>query len=318
MGVAEKMRLVLLSHGADDFAPLQTACTRAGHEPVAYVSARSPRPAGRADAATRSAISGVIDAVPSGTDLLLPARAAHLERALAGYRPDLLVCYCFPWKLPASVLRIARLGAINVHSSLLPRYRGPIPVHWAIRNGDREIGVTVHRMDEDFDTGPVVIQKGGIPVAEDAVAERLFGHVAAAVPDLLADALALVGDGHEGVRQDSSAASYAGWMEREFLAVDWTRTADEVHNQVRTFRFATSGTHGPVADVNGDRLEVLRTRTEPSDGIRVECADGPIWIVDCMAPHDHSAEDFPWIRRTPPGGEPVSSMPQSAHLTEGS
>jgi len=106
-------------------------------------------------------------------DLLLPGTADGLADALGGYRLDLLVVYGFNWKLPAAVLRTPRSGAVNIHSSLLPRYRGPAPVLRAIRNGDAEIGLTVHRMDEQFDTGPILAQQGGIPLDEDVTPQRL-------------------------------------------------------------------------------------------------------------------------------------------------
>jgi methionyl-tRNA formyltransferase len=110
-------------------------------------------------------------------DLLLPGTAEGLADALGGYRLDLLVVYGFNWKLPASVLRSPRSGVINVHSSLLPRYRGPAPVLWAIRNGDAEIGLTVHRMDEQFDTGPILAQRGGIALEEDVTPQLLWQRV---------------------------------------------------------------------------------------------------------------------------------------------
>src|SRR5881227_1115980 len=99
------------------------------------------------DGAART-IGQVIEAIPPDIDLLLPGSAEGLGQAFAGYHLDLAVVYGFSWKIPPSVLRMPRFGVINIHSSLLPRYRGPAPVLWAIRNGDPDIGFTVHRMDE--------------------------------------------------------------------------------------------------------------------------------------------------------------------------
>lgn len=222
-----------------------------------------------------------MEGIPAGMDLLVPGSADGLLTALPGYRPDLLVCNGFPWRIPAPALVTARLGGINVHPSLLPRYRGPIPIHWAIRNGDREIGVTVHRMDERFDTGNLIVQRGGVPLDDDFDPDELLRRVDAVTRELLVTALARVRDGFRGEAQNHADASYAGWMEEDFSFVDWSWTAREIHNQVRTFRFGVPGPAGPLAEVDGRWIAVLRTRIDASDGgVRVECADGPLWITE--------------------------------------
>ncbi|GIH72250.1 methionyl-tRNA formyltransferase [Sphaerimonospora thailandensis] len=166
---AGSLRVVLVSFGVSGFRVLHEACVRAGHTPVAFVHARSLRqrkPTGKGSAQT---IAAIAESLPPGTDLLLPGSVDGLARALAGYAPDLIVVYGLAWKLSRAVLRTARLGAINVHTSLLPKYRGPLPVHWAVRNGDPEVGVTIHWMDDDFDTGNILVRKGGIRIEEDLV-----------------------------------------------------------------------------------------------------------------------------------------------------
>jgi methionyl-tRNA formyltransferase len=273
------MRVALATFGADEFAALHSACVAAGHEPVAYVYCRSMKPKGRTGAHAAAVVGRLLEALPAGMDLLLPGTAEGLADALAGYRLDLLVVHGFNWRLPAAVLRIPSSGVINVHSSLLPRYRGPAPVLWAIRNGDAEIGLTVHRMDEQFDTGPILAQRGGIPLDEDVTPQRLWQRVSPVLDEVLTIALGQVTKGFPGVPQDDAGASYAGFVEPEFSVVDWSRSAVQVHNQVRMFGFMGPG-HAPVAEVDGRSLKVLRTRLEPADGIRVECADGPIWIVE--------------------------------------
>lgn len=231
------------------------------------------------DAGAAEVVGRVLDGLPVGMDLLLPGTAGGLADQLAGYGLDLLVVYGFNWKLPASVLGTPRLGVLNIHSSLLPRYRGPAPVLWAIRNGDAEIGLTVHRMDERFDTGPVLAQRGGIVLEEDVTPQRLWPRIQPVLAEVLGEALSQVAKGAPGVPQDDAAASYAGFMEPEFSVVDWSRTSLEVHNQVRMFGFM-GPRRAPVAKVGDGWLRVLRTRREPAEGIRVECADGPIWIVE--------------------------------------
>lgn len=151
-----RLRIVLFSHFADGFALAYSACEAAGHEPVAYVYACASRPGRGSDPGAPAAVARMVEALPPGLDLLLPRSAASLARALPGYRPDLLLCDGFPWRIPRRVLDAARLGGINVHPSLLPRHRGLIPIHWAIRAGDRETGVTVSEALAMLDTGPTV------------------------------------------------------------------------------------------------------------------------------------------------------------------
>ena len=273
------MRIVLASMGVEEFALLRRACEQTGHLPVAYAYSRSMRPRRSADPYAVRVISEVTEALPVTMDLLLPADTAGLGRALVGYRSDLLVIYGFNWILPPAVLEIPRFGAINIHPSLLPRYRGPAPVLRAIRNGDPEIGVTVHRIDAGVDTGPILAQRGGVPVDDDITAERLRAQLAQVIPDLLTTALARIAAGESGSQQPDTDEPRAAMMEPEYSRVDWSRAAREIHNQVRVFRFMGSRDK-PVAQVGDQWLRLVHTSLQPTDGQRVECADGPLWIVE--------------------------------------
>jgi methionyl-tRNA formyltransferase len=237
------------------------------------------RPRTATDEGAARVVGRITAALPPGTDLLLPGSAEGLGTALRGYGLDLLVCYGFSWRLPRSVLSIPQYGVVNVHCSMLPKYRGPAPVLWAIRNGDPHLGVTVHRMDEEFDTGPVLAQQDGVPIPDDVTPKSLWTDLAPALRGLLGVALGRVRDPSAGEAQAADGVSHAGLMEPEFSVVDTTKTAREVHNQVRTFRFMGPGL-GPVAAVGGQPLKVLRTSLAPADGHRLDCVDGPVWITD--------------------------------------
>jgi methionyl-tRNA formyltransferase len=280
--VVETMRVALISFGAEEFSILHESCVSAGHRPVVYAFSRSMRPRTPADEGAVDTIGQVIDSMPPELDLLLPGSGEGLGQAFAGYRLDLAVVYGFSWKIPAAVLRTPRFGIVNVHSSVLPQYRGPAPVLWAIRNGDPDIGFTVHRMDEDFDTGPILAQQGGIPLDDDVTPERLRSRAAPVIRDLLTAALERVSRNDPGRPQHDAGASHAGLMEAEFSEVDWSWPAHDIHNQVRTFRFMGPG-RGPIAQIGERWLKVLRTRLSEGEGLRVECADGPIWIVESEA-----------------------------------
>ncbi|MER6379923.1 methionyl-tRNA formyltransferase [Streptomyces sp. NPDC001127] len=267
------MRVVLMSYGAEGFEDLQAACEAAGHARVAYVCAASQGGA---------AADEVLAAMPPGPDLLVPRSPQGLALSLAGYEPDVVVCYGIPWRLPASVLRVPRLGVLNVHPSMLPRHRGPMPVHWAVRHGDEETGVTVHWMDEAFDSGPVVAQRGGIPLPDDLAGDVVFTQVRATIRALVPQALALAEDGFTGTPQDESLASYEGPMGPESAVIDWSRPAREIHNLVRAYRFGLFAVPGPLAVVRGKWVSVLRTSVSEVSGVRMRCGDGLLWVTESV------------------------------------
>ncbi|MDX3026216.1 methionyl-tRNA formyltransferase, partial [Streptomyces acidiscabies] len=270
------MRIGLISFGPAEFTALHETCVEAGHDPVVYAYSRSMRPSSPTDEGAAEAVGRITAALPAGVDLLLPGSPKGLGTVLTGYALDLVVCYGFSWRLPRPVLDIPAYGVLNIHCSLLPKYRGPAPVLWAIRNGDPHLGVTVHRMDEDFDTGPVLAQRDGIPLADDVTPQTLWPELAPVIRELLGTALERVRE--PGAPQPTDGAGYAGLMEPGFSVVDVTKTAREVHDQVRTFHFM--GPHlGPVATLDGRPVKVLRTSLTPADGPRLDCADGPVWIT---------------------------------------
>ncbi len=276
------MRIVLISYSAQGFALLHSVCERAGHTPVAYLHARSLRPGEPTRRGAGDVVGEIVDALPNGMDLLIPGRKSMLPHIVAGYQADLIVCYGFPWKLPSAVLRSTNLGAINVHTSMLPKYRGPIPVNWAIRNGDKEIGVSIHWMESTFDSGGILVQEAGIALSDDVAPQLLWEEVDRYIEQLLPRALSLAVAGSPGTPQDEGAATYAGWMEPEFSQIDWSNARAEIHNQVRAIRFGSSGRSGPIATVADRRLRVLRTSLRPADGIKVMCGDGPVWITESV------------------------------------
>lgn len=276
--MVDGMRIGLISFGVAEFAALHETCVDAGHDPVVYAYSRSMRPRTATDEGAANAVGRIAAALPPGTDLLLPGSSEGLGVALRGYDLDLLVCYGFSWRLPRSVLAIPRYGVVNIHCSMLPKYRGPAPVLWAIRNGDPHLGVTIHRMTEEFDAGPIIAQQDGIPIADDVTSENLWTDLSPVLRSLLSVALDRVRDPSVGEQQSAAGVSHAGLMEPEFSVVDTAKTACEVHNQVRTFRFMGPGL-GPVATVTGRPLKILGTSLTPTDGPRLDCTDGPIWIT---------------------------------------
>src|SRR5262249_17408670 len=134
---------------------------------------------------------------PPELDLVFPARPRSLAPLLRAYDVDLAICTGFPWRIPPDALAVPRLGIVNGHPSLLPRYRGPIPVAWAVRNGDTEIGLSYHLMDEHFDTGNVLAQTP-IPLEDEWSFEDLNSKLAGAAAELVPIALGRLAAGDRG------------------------------------------------------------------------------------------------------------------------
>src|SRR5260370_31490494 len=226
------LRVVIASYGAAQFRVLHEAVTSAGHVPVAYLVSRSMRPGGESSQYILEATKKVLDELPPGMDLLLPGGTNGLACLLAGYEPDILLVFGFNWRLPREVLEVPRLGALNVHPSALPRYRGPSPVIWAIRNGDPFLGVTVHRMTGRIDAGPVLAQVTDIPLPDWATREEAWDLQAAALPGLLATALDRAANGDPGAPQDESAVTYAAPPPDEWLEVTTQGTRIDTYRHI--------------------------------------------------------------------------------------
>ena len=251
---------------------------RAGHEPVAVVSARakgSP-PAGRQPIGDQT--------VPSGLDVMIARDKWSIEPMLRAARPDLVLCWGFPWRIPLSALQVPRLGSVNCHPALLPRHRGPIPLSWALRDGDGVFGITWHRMDAELDTGAVLAQTS-VPILDDDFSIEVVGpRLGAAAIGLLPAVLARIADGDPGDAQPTEGVSWAGHFAEDYASVDWAWPARRIHDQVRAwaFTFGLSSVIGPVGEIDGRRHRLIRTSlTDPGEGAqRMECGDGPLWIVE--------------------------------------
>ena len=274
------MRVALFSRVSAIVVRLDGLLRELGHECVGVVTTEGP--SGRYGDAP---VSSLVGERPPHLDVLVAAGPGRFAPLLSALEPDVALAGGFPVRIPADALAVPRLGVVNGHPALLPRYRGPNPIGWALRNGDEQLGFTFHRMDADFDTGRLLSQ-GSAPVvdagrAED-VLETLFGLWKALLPR----ALERVQAGDPGDLQDEDAASYAGFFEPEFAELNWSRPAADVHRQVRAWWVAAArdGVRGPLADLEGRRVRVLRTRLDGSEGgMRVDCADGPIWVLETAA-----------------------------------
>lgn len=255
---------------------LSSVLRELGHEPVGVVT--TALGGGRYGADT---LGPIAEHAASGVDVLIASSPRRIGALLAALDADVAISAAFPFLIPADALSVPRLGILNTHPALLPRYRGPNPIGWAVRNGDRELGYSIHRMDHDFDTGHL-LARGTTPIHDAKQAEDIFARMFALLSSLLPEALVRVENHDPGEPQPAEGASYAGFFEPEFALIDWARPAAEVHRQVLAWRVAARrpGPHGALATIDGARLRVLRVRDDPAEGgTRMECADGPVWLV---------------------------------------
>ena len=272
-------RVVLISQVLPTVVGYDAGLRAAGHEPVALLTTRrSPD-----DADRYPLFEKLVAGAPPHLDVVIPHDRAQIAPLLAAYEPDLVVCMGFNWRIPPEALAVPRLGVVNEHPSLLPRWRGPSPVAWAIRNDERELGLTIHLMDEDFDTGPILAQ-GSVPLEDaDDSWERLGDKLGPLAAGLRRQAFERLEAGDRGDPQEGES-TYAGFFGDDYVRLDWSRPAREVHNKVRAWRFMffppPGGVRGPIAELGGATVRVLRTSLEPAEGVQVDCADGPIWVLE--------------------------------------
>jgi methionyl-tRNA formyltransferase len=243
-----------------------------GHEPVVVVAAR-PFPDSPAQG-TRALVDAAGD-----VDIVFPASRKRLAPLLAAFAVDLGLCTGYPWRVPAEALAVPALGIVNGHPSLLPKYRGPYPVAWAVRNGETEIGMTYHLMDEAFDTGPVLAQMP-IPLGDAWGMDELVPAFRTGSQELLPVVFARLAAGERGEAQDGG--EYYSAFEDAYFDADLSRSAADLHNQVRAWGFMPPiRQRGPILERAGTRVRLVRTSLTEVDGAeRVDCADGPLWVLE--------------------------------------
>ena len=255
------MRVAFL--GNDTWSvPTLRALAEAADIDVELVLTNPPRPAGRGSQLTPTAVSDAAAALD--LPLLEVARVRDGEgfEALDAMEPDAVVVVAYGEILTPDVLDIPRLGALNVHFSLLPRWRGAAPVQRAILEGDEVTGVTVMLMDEGLDTGPVLLT-AETPIGDDEDAGSLGARLAELGGPLLLEALRGLDDGSlEPRSQDHAAVTVAPKLLPDERTLDWTQPAEAIVRRIRAF----APDPGAVSTFRGGRLKVLRADARPIGG----------------------------------------------------
>ncbi len=246
--------------GTPDFAAASLEALLKSDDAVVSVVTQPDRPKGRGQILTPSPVK--LLAQREKIPLLQPLKMKDSEflQALAAWKPDLIVVTAFGRILPPAVLSLPPRGCINVHGSLLPKYRGAGPIQWAIINGERETGITTMLMDEGMDTGAMLLQEA-IPITDDDTAGTLSPRLAELGGRLLVETIARLKAGILVPKpQDSLQATMAPLLKKEDGAIDWTLPARVLANRVRGLA------PWPVAYTSvpgGDRWMIWRAQALP-------------------------------------------------------
>ncbi len=223
----------ILFMGTPDFAVPVLRSLLMGPDEVVAVVTQPDREKGRGKKITPPPVK--TEALAAGVPVLQPTKIKTQEfrETLEGFRPDIIVVAAYGRILPPAILELPPLGCINVHGSLLPKYRGAAPIQWAVINGETDVGVTIMRMDEGMDTGDMLLT-ASIQAAPDETAGSLFQKLADLGAQTLLQALdKLREDKLHAIPQDNSRATLAPMLTKEHGLIDWQRSATELHCWIR-------------------------------------------------------------------------------------
>ena len=281
------MRLIFL--GTPEFAvPTLEAIVSAGHE-VLLVITQPDRPRGRGGSTAAPPVKQA--ALRLGLPVYQPERVRRpeaLERVL-DVRPDAMVVVGYGQIIPQSIIDIPRLGILNVHASLLPKYRGAGPIQWAIANGETRTGVTTMRIDAGLDTGDMLL-KAETEIGPEETAPELGARLAALGAGLLVETLAGLERGSIAPEQQKSGeATLAPILKKEDGRIDWNLPAGTIHNRVRGFQ----PWPGAYTGFRGQQLHIWRSRVAGAQEaaskqpgaislkpLRVACGSGSLELLE--------------------------------------
>ncbi|HBM66110.1 MAG TPA: methionyl-tRNA formyltransferase [Pseudomonas sp.] len=284
------MRIVFA--GTPEFAAEHLKALLDSPYEIVAVYTQPDRPAGRGQKLMPSAVKAL--AVAHDIPVFQPQtlRNADAQAELAALKPDLMVVVAYGLILPQVVLDIPRLGCINSHASLLPRWRGAAPIQRAVEAGDAESGVTVMRMEAGLDTGPMLL-KVVTPISAEDTGGTLHDRLAEMGPPAVVQAIAGLADGSlQGEIQDDALATYAHKLNKDEARIDWTRPAVELERLIRAFN------PWPVchSTLDGESVKVLAANlstgqgapgeilSASKDGLVVACGDQSLSLTRLQLP----------------------------------
>ena len=295
--------LDLIFMGSPEFSiPALQALLDAGHR-VTCVYAQPPRPANRGHKETPCPVHAF--ALEKGLPVRTPKslKGADEQAAFAALKADAAVVVAYGLILPQAVLDAPRLGCLNIHASLLPRWRGAAPIQRAIQAGDRETGVTIMQMDAGLDTGPMLLD-GRLPITETTTAGALHDDLSALGSDLIVRAL----DGLQAgtllaTPQPADGVTYAAKLDKAEGRLDWTKPAAELARTVRAF----DPWPGTWFEMGKERIKVLAAEaierssdaapgTVLDDRATIQCGDGALRLMRMQRPGKGAMEAADFLR----------------------
>jgi methionyl-tRNA formyltransferase len=229
-----KKKLKIIFAGTPDFAipSLQALLADADSEIVSVIT-QEDRPVGRQQKITPPPIKTL--ALKNGLKVLQPASIKDIKDEIAALRPDFLVVIAYGKIIPPSILDIPKYGCINIHASLLPRWRGAAVIQAPILAGDTETGITIMKMDKGLDTGPIIAQMR-INILKNEIAETLHDELAALGAKMLPETLKAFARGEMELKpQDEKLVTYARELKKEDGKIDWTKPAAEIERMIRAY-----------------------------------------------------------------------------------
>ncbi len=271
--------------GTPDFAVESLrALSESGHN-ISAVFTKQDMPRGRKMVMTPPEVKVLAQELQLPVYQPSTLRDADIQNTLKELAPDVIVVVAYGKLLPKEVLDIPKYGCINVHGSILPKYRGAAPIQWTVINGDEYGGVTTMYMGEGLDTGDIIeIYK--TKVGESETSGELFDRLATEGAKLLLHTLELIENGTAPrITQNEEEATHAAMLSKEMCVIDWTKSAREVHNLVRGLN------PWPVAltTLDGKKVKVIETRLSSHKGnageivslepLTVACGDGSVEIL---------------------------------------
>ena len=265
------MRLIFM--GSPDFSvPVLDALVEAGHD-IACVYCQPPRPAGRGKKHRPTPVEARADAL--GLPVRHPASLASPEEqaAFAALEADIAVVVAYGLILPRPILDAPTHGCLNIHASLLPRWRGAAPIHRAIMAGDAETGICIMQMEAGLDTGPVLLSRATAIGAEETTGE-LHDRLSAIGAALIVEALSRL-DSLTPRPQPDTGITYAAKIDKSEARIDWTRPAGEIDRRIR----GLSPFPGAWCLHEGERLKLLGARLAEGSGAPGEVLDDDLTIA---------------------------------------
>jgi len=255
------MRIAFMGTAELAVVCLETVAKMPGHEVVAVVT-QPDRPKGRDLKPVPPPVKVAAERLGISVRQPLKIREPAGADALRAARPDLVIVVAYGQILPKAVLEIPPLGCVNVHASLLPRWRGAAPIPYAILHGDRETGVTTMYMDERMDTGDIILQRSEL-IGGDDTSATLHDRLAKLGAELLVETVRLIAEGKAlRSKQDEARATYAKKIVKEDGRIDWARSAVEIERQIRAFNPWPSA----YTQLGGSTLKIWRARVVENAG----------------------------------------------------